>query len=171
MECNIKINKIENEKNIEIYANRSFLPFRFLDVIGQGKIGTVYKSFDIEKRKIVAIKEIGLNQYNDENLHQLKNEINIMNSLKNENIIKMFGLCLVEKSQLEPVTLYIVMEYVPKGSLDTHIKLKGALTEDQAKISVKDLLKGLEYMHLHGIVHRDLKCKVKLNNRFKSVAK
>lgn len=50
------------------------------------------------------------------------------------------------------------MEFVPGGSLARLVKtMDCALGEEQARAYIRQVLRGLEYLHEHGIIHRDIK--------------
>lgn len=49
------------------------------------------------------------------------------------------------------------MEYIPHGSLFDHLKVKGVVSEKEAKEIVGQLLEGLSFMHANNYAHRDLK--------------
>lgn len=53
--------------------------------------------------------------------------------------------------------LYIIMEYVPQGSLTSLIDDLGSLSEFDAKILTLQMLDALKYLHGKGIAHRDIK--------------
>lgn len=55
--------------------------------------------------------------------------------------------------------LYIVLEYMPGGTLGEILKKLGRFTEAQARPVLKDILEGVAYLHDKSIVHRDLKLK------------
>ena len=52
---------------------------------------------------------------------------------------------------------YIVTEYCTGGELFERIVEKGSFTEGEAKIVVKQLLEGVQHLHLSNVLHRDLK--------------
>ncbi|KAG6360970.1 hypothetical protein INS49_012038 [Diaporthe citri] len=54
-------------------------------------------------------------------------------------------------------TLYIAMEYLELGDLQSHLEDRGPIKETDAKFISKQILRGLEFMHEEGFVHRDLK--------------
>lgn len=61
-----------------------------------------------------------------------------------------------EGSWLRGTELWIVMEYLQGGSCGDLLK-PGVFKEDYIAIICRELLKGLEYLHGEGKLHRDIK--------------
>ena len=61
-----------------------------------------------------------------------------------------------EGSWLRGTELWIVMEYLSGGSCGDLLK-PGVFKEEYIAIVVRELLKGLEYLHGEGKLHRDIK--------------
>ena len=53
--------------------------------------------------------------------------------------------------------LYLVMEYMPGGDLMNLFIKKDVLSEEESKFYIAEILIAIEYMHKHGVCHRDLK--------------
>lgn len=53
--------------------------------------------------------------------------------------------------------MYIFMEYMCGGSLLQTLKQMGAFKESVIQIFVRQLLLGLEYLHMNQVIHRDIK--------------
>merc|ERR1712166_1273740 len=67
------------------------------------------------------------------------------------NIVRYLG------AQQEQHKLFILMEYMPGGSLETLLKRFGAFTERMTRRYLRQILCGLSYLHSVGVVHRDIK--------------
>ncbi|MCO5599815.1 hypothetical protein L7F22_053922 [Adiantum nelumboides] len=117
--------------------------------IGKGSFGEVYKGFSKITREPVAIKIIDLENAEDE-IDDIQQEIAILSQLDSEFVTKYHG------SWLKGTNLWIVMEYCSGGSCSDLMK-PGKFREDYIAIVVRELLKGLDYLHGEGKLHRDIK--------------
>ena len=60
-------------------------------------------------------------------------------------------------SQTDPAHFSIFLEYVPGGSVAGLLASYGAFQEPLVTSFVRQILKGLNYLHGRDIVHRDIK--------------
>lgn len=81
----------------------------------------------------------------------LINEIQILKELDHPNIVKLFDLKEDEDK------LYMVLEHMAGGSLETRLVDDRFLPEEEVYSIVKSLVDAMEFCHSRSIVHRDLK--------------
>jgi serine/threonine protein kinase len=143
-EFGIKLNN-KNSKNVEINN------YRFMNCIGRGNFGDVYKAYDLKENKVIAIKAINLEQSEDE-IPILLEEINLLRNLKHKNITNWYNTFLID------VTMCIAMEFCSEGSCADLLKYnRTGFKENIVSYIIKGVLEGLNYLHRSKIIHRDIK--------------
>lgn len=122
--------------------------YRGLSKIGQGASGGVYTGFERGSNRLVAIKQMNLEQQPKKDL--IINEILVMKDSSHPNIVNFIDsyLCSGE--------LWVVMEYMEGGSL-TDVVTFNIMTEGQIASVCRETLKGLQHLHSKGVIHRDIK--------------
>ncbi|EXX51929.1 Sps1p [Rhizophagus irregularis DAOM 197198w] len=119
------------------------------DRIGKGSFGEVFKGFDKKTKTPVAIKIIDLENAEDE-IEDIQQEISILSQLDSQYVTRYYG------SYLKGTHLWIVMEYCSGGSCSDLMK-PGVIKEEYIAIILRELLKGLDYLHNENKLHRELK--------------
>lgn len=107
------------------------------------------KAKRIQTNELAAIKVIKLEPGDD--IQIIQQEIIMMRDCRHANIIAYYG------SYLRRDKLWICMEYCGGGSLQDIYQITGPLTEQQISYMCRETLKGLEYLHSRGKMHRDIK--------------
>lgn len=100
-----------------------------------------------EERQSFALKSILLDRISNSFITELKNEIDILNTMDHPNIVKLHEVISNRKQ------IYLILELCDGGDLYTRLPYT---EQDSAYITGK-LLSAIKYMHDHAIVHRDLK--------------
>lgn len=129
--------------------------YRLIEKIGRGGMGTVYKARDLRLDRLVALKFLaprgeGQTPSTGSARNRFEQEARALSSLSHPHIGALFDV------QLEGESPYLVLEYLPGGSLESRIR---ASSMDLASIRKygRQIALGLGHAHRHGIVHRDLK--------------
>lgn len=131
---------------IEILCPESF---EKLELVGKGSYGQVFISKILPTDEIIAVKEIPLVSL--KNTESVCKEVQILSQLNHPNIVRYLG------SSISSSFLLIFMEYVSGGTIQSLLHKHGPFTEPLIKEYLSQILKGLEYLHYHNIVHRDIK--------------
>jgi serine/threonine protein kinase len=120
------------------------------DCVGRGAFSEVYKAFSSDGI-IMAVKCIQLAR-RDVRASDVVDEVNTSCQLWNEHIVNCTSWARVG------TYLFIVMELLAGGSLhDTLRHFPHGLSNTVARRYGSDVLRGLSYLHRHGIVHADVK--------------
>ncbi|KAK9938101.1 hypothetical protein M0R45_014860 [Rubus argutus] len=121
--------------------------------LGEGGFGGVYKGFIKESNSFVAVKRV--QSGSKQGLKEYAAEVRIISQLRHRNLVQLIGWCH-EKGQL-----LLVYEFMPNGSLDSHLfNGKSLLTWEVRYKIAQDLASGLLYLHQgweQCVLHRDIK--------------
>ena len=126
--------------------------FQYINIIGKGGFGNVWKVFHKESKKLYAMKEMSKVKILDK-----KSEI----SIKNERTIlsKMFHPFIVNMHYAFQDTdnLYLILDYLSGGDLRYQFCFDKDFSEEQVKFLLCCIILSLEYIHSNNILHRDIK--------------
>lgn len=130
----------------------AFAKYQIIEEIGRGGFGIVYKAKDPGLGRFVAIKILHpALTVDSEFIERFKHEARIAAHMDHPNIVPVYDF------GQDAGYYYLVMAYMPGGSLSTRIKRFGKMPEELVKKISFEIGLGLSYAHAHHIVHRDLK--------------
>jgi tRNA A-37 threonylcarbamoyl transferase component Bud32 len=120
--------------------------------IGAGGMSTVYKAFDVNLERRVAIKLLHREMSADsDQLERFRREARAVAQLSYPHIV---GVIDAGEDENRP---YIVFEYVEGETLKDRIRRLGRLPVDESLAYAIEIARALGCAHAHEIVHRDVK--------------
>jgi serine/threonine protein kinase len=127
--------------------------YQIQSLIGRGGMGDVYRALDLETQQLVAVKALKPEIVEDDPgiLERFTREGQALAKLNHPNIVKM--LAAVEEDGRH----YIILEYVPGGSLQEVLKQEGRLAVGRVLEIALDLADALTRAHRLKVIHRDIK--------------
>ena len=126
--------------------------YEFIEVLGRGGMGKVYKVFDKKINDEVAIKILKPEISDDEKIiERFSNELKLARKIIHKNVGRMYDI------NEEDGTHFITMEYVPGEDLKSFIRRVGHLPAGKSISIAKQVCEGLIEAHRLGVIHRDLK--------------
>jgi serine/threonine-protein kinase len=124
-------------------------------VLGRGAMGVVYRGFDPQIEREVAIKTVRKDLVDQDVAAQVmarfKNEARAAGRLLHPNIVTVY-----EYGE-DGDTAFIAMEYVEGAGLREYLNRKVNLGVPQVMSIMSQLMRALQFAHDRGVVHRDIK--------------
>jgi serine/threonine protein kinase len=136
------------------------------DVIGRGASSVVYRGTQTRFDRPVAVKVLQLPGQSDLVAKLFLNECRTLGHLTpHPNVVSVFDGGFVESVDGSPSDPFLVMEYLPGGTLADRLAAEGPLPVDEVLRIGVQLAGGLHSVHLHDIVHGDIKPQNVLRSR------
>ncbi|QRV94765.1 kinase domain protein [Ceratobasidium sp. AG-Ba] len=129
-------------------------------LIGRSMYSRVYHALNISTGEIMAVKQVDLPQSDRDRedskqafiVQALKNECSVLRRLTHPNIIRFLG------SERTLDTLSMFLEYIPGDHLGKLLKDTGKLEDKTVRFITRQIVDGLAYLHVSGVIHCNLKC-------------
>ena len=136
----------------------TFGRYEILAELGRGAMGVVYKAYDPKINRLVAIKTVSIaaDDPAEEQACRARffREAEAAGRLSHPRIVPVFDVA----EDPETLSPYIVMEYVAGRSLEESFSADGdRLPLNTGLQLIQEVAEALDYAHLQGVVHRDVK--------------
>ena len=126
--------------------------FRITELLGMGGMGAVYKAFDRDIERVIALKCIRPELANHtEVVQRFTQELLLARQVAHKNVIRIFDVR--ESGGLK----FITMEFLEGQSLAALMEKREKLPATEAVDIIRQVCSGLAAAHAEGVVHRDLK--------------
>ena len=137
--------------------------YEIQEVLGKGGVGIVYKAFDPSIARSVAIKAITRDSLDAGELKHVidrfRHEAQAVGRLVHPRIVQIY-----DYGEDEQVA-YIVMELVNGKTLHQHLAQEARYEIREVGEIIRQVLDGIGYAHVQGVVHRDIKpSNIMINN-------
>jgi hypothetical protein len=126
---------------------------RLLQKIGEGSFGSVYRAWDPELEREIAIKILHQRIANSALKQRLLREGRALAKINHANVVNVFAV----ESHGDRVGL--CMEFIRGETLDAVLRTHGTLNAREAMLVVEDVCRALAAVHRAGFVHRDVKAR------------
>ncbi|KAI9576240.1 hypothetical protein GQX74_014300 [Glossina fuscipes] len=125
---------------------------QMLEIIGQGRFGTVHRAL---WHGSVAVKLLKEDYLDDEHmLEAFKLEVANFKKTRHENLVLFMGACM------NPPYLAIVTSLCKGNTLYTHIHARREkFVINKTTLIAQQITQGMGYLHARGIIHKDLRTK------------
>ncbi|BBX18713.1 serine/threonine protein kinase [Mycolicibacterium duvalii] len=129
-----------------------FGPYELQSLIGVGGMGEVYRAYDTERERMVAIKLLRPEMAADPSFqHRFRRESRVAARLQEPHVIPVHNF-----GEIDGV-LYIDMRLVEGVSLKEVLRRDGPLPPARAVAILRQVAAALDDAHANGLVHRDIK--------------
>jgi len=138
----------------ELLAGRTVFrlgAYLFLDELGKGGMGQVFKAEHELMGRLVAVKVLPRSKWTPESEAAFRREMRILGRLDHPNLVRAFD------AGYEKQVNYLVTELVPGLNLRQLVRQTGPLSEYETASVFSQVATGLAYAHEQGLVHRDVK--------------
>jgi serine/threonine-protein kinase len=141
---------------MEDLTGQHFGAYKLDERVGTGGMASIYKAFDKTLSRWVALKVISIEteligSADETLLARFRQEAQAIAQLRHSNIVTVYDYGEAKE------WAYIVMEYVPNGSLKDRLHPNTPLDWQQTLNVVIPVARALAFAHHQGIIHRDIK--------------
>ena len=145
------LNEIE-EKIKDINSKEKIRKYTKGKLLGKGGFAHCYELICQENNKVFAAKV-----FNKDNLKDVKKKLNLLSEIKIQKSLHHNHVVAFEHTFEDKDYSYILLELCENQTLEELLTRRKTLTELEVQCYAIQLIKGLQYLHSHKIIHRDIK--------------
>lgn len=172
--CASRMNEKEESKLVKSVSAQDVEytgPLKMEELLGKGSEAPVYR-VQLPNGEIAAVKKFLLMRSDEKSMirfNKLKDEFLMLKNLNHSNIVRYLSLWHPAKQPFpNAIEFGILMEYMKGGPLDQYLDSEHSkISLLEKKSLIKQILQGLDFLHSHHIVHRDLKVMILYFSLFK----
>jgi serine/threonine-protein kinase len=131
---------------------RTLGPFKIVSELGRGGMAVVYKAFQTDLQRTVALKILPPELSLDKSyLQRFLQEARSAAALEHPHIVPIYAIGEAEGFN------YIAMKYIAGKTLKDIVQERGALSVPEAATMIEQVADALDYAHSEDVIHRDIK--------------
>ena len=121
------------------------------ELLGQGAMGTVYRAYHQALARTAAVKVLSALSPDPDATGRFRREAQSIAQMRHPNVLNVYDFGDYEG------TPYMVVEYMPGGSLSDRLKAGERFDRETSLLLLEGIGAALDYAHGQGVVHRDVK--------------
>ena len=130
--------------------------------LARGGQGEVWKAFDLQLQRFVAIKQLNANMQDDSDfIARFEREAQLIASLHHPNIVRIHDFQFLPDPDTQAPVAYMIMEYIEGTTLADYIRSTSRKQLFPTPASLLTIFTAvslaLDYAHRRGMLHRDIK--------------
>jgi CheY-like chemotaxis protein/tRNA A-37 threonylcarbamoyl transferase component Bud32 len=126
--------------------------YEFIDVVGEGGVGLVFRAKHPHLDKIVAIKMLQASALKENTIIRFEREAKAISRLEHPNIAMVYDFGITERQRP-----FMVMEFIEGRSLEELIQKEGIMAIERSVDILIQVCDGMAHAHDSGVIHRDVK--------------
>jgi serine/threonine protein kinase len=136
--------------------------YELCERLGRGGMAEVWKAFDTQLQRYVALKIFHSDLQNDPNfISRFEREAQVIASLHHPNIVQVYDFHIALPPESDSTIAYMIMDYVEGITLSEYIGNTSRMGKFPSPIDIVQLFTpiciAIDYAHQKGLIHRDIK--------------